>query len=730
MLRKQKPEGGAAGGSSKQTTSILYRLDLESTRLVRIAKARHYQALAVSPSGRFVAVASGKKLIVWSDGTTLRKFEHDQEITTVDFHPTASYLAYGDNLGRISLLYYMTGGAGADGHHTPLTSTLHWHSHRVAALKFTADGEQLLSGGEESVLVVWHLQSRQKSFLPRLGAEIGSLQLSPDGQLYAVGLVDNSVKVVAAANLAIKQTVEGMRFVNVQVNVRRRPTRMAYEPHRNQLAFFGPRFVQFWSLDQNAHAGDVEVTPRNRISRTETKELVDAEVTHAAFSGDATWMATVDVRDDKEFPVDIYLKFWEWDASSQSWTLNTRIDFPHGSGRVSSLAFNPTRGATTLVTTGEDKQFRVWTLRSAGVTEGEGETTFWACAATGDYKGRTCKSVSFSLDGSLFSVAHDEQVTLWDSTSLALRTVLSHPSTSSTLSGALFCGRGSRYLVGWSRQQVHVWDLLSCSLVRNLDVVADGISTDPYNDRFAVLGRRRVEGSGRDIGMLYIYETKGTAPAIEHEMASGLRAVDFVKPKGDGNVHLVALDRTGSVHSLRERMGEAAAAATLQELAEATNKASLEFKAPKLFSALAGRVVGTAGTEGDQGATSLLAHNTQALRSNGAELLDVPNYLLPGLASIFDTFASGLISLRPIDPVLPSFSSSSSSGDVDQGSAREQKERRSNGVAGANGPVDVEMDDVSAEEDDYSFLNDLFHRQKIKGDGPSETGKGSRKKKS
>jgi WD40 repeat protein len=211
VVRKHKK--AEAGGAQKKssTTSVLYRLDLHATNLVRVAKARHYEAMAVSPTGRFVAVASGKKLLLCGidgSGSSERTFTHDLDITTIDFHPTASYLAYGDTNGRISLLYFMTG---TDGQ-APLTSVMHWHAHKVATLRFTSDGEQLLSGGEESVLVVWHLQSRQKSFLPRLGSEVASLQMSPDGQMYGVGLADNSVKIVMASNLAVKQSVEGMRF--------------------------------------------------------------------------------------------------------------------------------------------------------------------------------------------------------------------------------------------------------------------------------------------------------------------------------------------------------------------------------------------------------------------------------------------------------------------------------------------------------------------------------------
>lgn len=208
VLKSKKPVASDIV-PGKQTTCVVYRLDLDTNKLSKITKAKHFQTLAVNPTGKLVAIAAGKKLLLWNAAdNSVRKFPHDQEISVIDFHPTAAYLAYGDQMGRILLLYYNSGAEGQ----APVASTLHWHAHRVGALRFALDGEQLLSGGEESVLVVWHLQTRQKSFLPRLGAEIAALETSPDGTLIAIGLADGSVKVVTISNLTILQSIEGMRF--------------------------------------------------------------------------------------------------------------------------------------------------------------------------------------------------------------------------------------------------------------------------------------------------------------------------------------------------------------------------------------------------------------------------------------------------------------------------------------------------------------------------------------
>lgn len=51
-------------------------------------------------------------------------------------------------------------------------------------------------GGEEAVLVVWQLATGAQSFLPRLGAPIERLEISPDAKTYAVAHSDNAIRLV------------------------------------------------------------------------------------------------------------------------------------------------------------------------------------------------------------------------------------------------------------------------------------------------------------------------------------------------------------------------------------------------------------------------------------------------------------------------------------------------------------------------------------------------------
>jgi len=91
-------------------------------------------------------------------------------------------------------------------------------------------------------------------------------------------------------------------------------------------------------------------------------------------------MATVDVRDgNRDSRTEVYLKFWSWNTKTGVWTLNTRIDKPHGDKKISSVVFNPCQVddmPLQMVTVGDDGIVKVWKVRSREMKNGEREGTF------------------------------------------------------------------------------------------------------------------------------------------------------------------------------------------------------------------------------------------------------------------------------------------------------------------------------------------------------------------
>ncbi|PFH35935.1 WD domain, G-beta repeat-containing protein [Besnoitia besnoiti] len=232
-------------------------------------------AFCASASGNFVVVASGKRLLVFSrELGRLLLLRHVDRLVQVSVHPTDDFVVAGDRIGRILIFYCLndvaaflsaglevaaqedaaeplspasrrlpaplhlssalqpaSAGAAAASKRTAAASSpsslspliLHWHAHAVTSLAFSADGVVLLSGGEEGVLVLWHVrQAFQKQFLPRLGAPVLHIAAqaraadgadprgSRDDERVAVSCADNSLKLIDLVHFQVSRVIQGL----------------------------------------------------------------------------------------------------------------------------------------------------------------------------------------------------------------------------------------------------------------------------------------------------------------------------------------------------------------------------------------------------------------------------------------------------------------------------------------------------------------------------------------
>jgi NET1-associated nuclear protein 1 (U3 small nucleolar RNA-associated protein 17) len=92
---------------------------------------------------------------------------------------------------------------------TDKNTSLHWHSHAVGSLKFSSDGDYLISGGKEAVLVIWQLESGEKKYLPRLGSSISFITSSFNDSHYAISCEDNSIKIVSGTSFQVVKAMQG-----------------------------------------------------------------------------------------------------------------------------------------------------------------------------------------------------------------------------------------------------------------------------------------------------------------------------------------------------------------------------------------------------------------------------------------------------------------------------------------------------------------------------------------
>ena len=298
---------------------------------------------------------------------------------------------------------------------------LHWHRNAVLAVKWSRDGNYIISGGQETVLVMWQLDTGQKETLPHLGAPIEGLVVSPGGSCYGIRLADNSVMILSTSELRPLFSIAGIQapaavrgqpalpFVATIDQSYRISSRVELScpacicPSRpGQILLGVPPFTSSRvpelrprnnSYLQTFDVGSTHQISRQALARTnvsnlnmgpESNTIEEPNVTQIITSCDGQWLATVDewmppakdlaslaFNSDREheerlFRQEIYLKFWSWDNESKIWELVSRIDNPHASqlgnvyegGRVLALAADP--DSVGFSTFGEDGALKAW----------------------------------------------------------------------------------------------------------------------------------------------------------------------------------------------------------------------------------------------------------------------------------------------------------------------------------------------------------------------------------
>ena len=225
-------------------------------------------------------------------------------------------------------------------------------------------------------------------------------------------------------------------------------------PRKNQIVLNGvPGTLQFFNPFADRHILELEVAPRNRISKDD--QIIDANVSHVAFSSDGLWMGTIDERDDGQFQREVYLKFWSYDINSASFCVNSRIELHHDE-KITSLDVSVCDSRSPLaVTCSLDSKFKIWELKTVK------DTQFWICRSTGSYKNTPAKHAVFSSDGSVLAVAYDHVVVLFDPLNCTINTVLAYSPKDVEIRQLCFSSV-DHYLYVRGSTWIYVWDLLTC----------------------------------------------------------------------------------------------------------------------------------------------------------------------------------------------------------------------------------------------------------------------------
>lgn len=467
--------------------------------------------------------------------------------------PTIS-LALGTSEGQIHLYADILSVFNNQTHHNlPAPRILHWHREAVNAVKFSQDGNYLISGGSETVLVLWQLETGRKQFLPHLTSEIGRIVVSPKGDRYAVQLGDNSIMVLSTSELKPVAHFAGLQ--QLESDEGRAAAAVLHPRDGNKLLLtvpstsseFSRPFLQTFDLRTSRHMAKQALTRNSATDFNlgpERTPILPPDVTHLSISHDGTWLATVDewmppasdllhladdeegVEEERRKRREVYLKFWLWDQKQELWTLSTRVDAPHaradstllGAGKVFKLVRDPRRAG--FATIGEDGDVALWRperktrhgvqldealeWRCARMIGLPGASPIWNEEEGVHERGVSTACLAYSEDGSLLAasmthpgVAGDEPAIIhfFDTDTgrtAGLKSFAFHPAGFADLAFL------DRFLVAASLDFVEVWDLVSQRLVQRHKLeMRDGVppllAVSPADGSFAVVvGGRKV----------------------------------------------------------------------------------------------------------------------------------------------------------------------------------------------------------------------------------------------
>ena len=100
--------------------------------------------------------------------------------------------------------------------------------------------------------------------------------------------------------------------------------------------------------------------------------------------------STNNLADEQRKRREVYLKFWQWSKTAETWELVSRVDAPHtmapencGAGRIFDLVVDPSSHAFSTI--GEDSTVRIWrpktrTRDGIAVRGKDGEALVsWSC---------------------------------------------------------------------------------------------------------------------------------------------------------------------------------------------------------------------------------------------------------------------------------------------------------------------------------------------------------------
>ncbi|PVZ98134.1 hypothetical protein BB558_005266 [Smittium angustum] len=434
--------------------------------------------LEITPDGEHLVVMSDSHVytIDIKTKTLINRIDFYATLVSMAINPKSnSEISVGDENGIIHFCQRVF-----DPNTKPIKSSVHWHSSSVNALEYTKDGNYLLSGGIEAVLVFWQLSTLKRDFLPRLGGKIAAIRVSGKDNLIGLTLLNNSVSVIEFETKKPISLVSGLQCNESTPSI-------AINPNSPLITTTGiPGMLQNYDLVNDKHINNLEVVSYNRIS-TNTK-LAVPEITHYGYSNNGTWLLTAEKKQIGGLSI-CTLKFWIEDSYGKSFNLNTKINMPHMTNPVVDVAIHSSESKTASATcvTCDENSIKLWRF----IISADGGSWQNVKQTLQLFRSKTdsIKRISFSNDGSVLLVSTNQEKLYFIDifTMEQLSDPVYVPSNASKLHEFFFAGKNSEYILFCSDKSLQIMDSVSfnirfhLALPKNFDFIRCCVSQSKFS---------------------------------------------------------------------------------------------------------------------------------------------------------------------------------------------------------------------------------------------------------
>ncbi|GMM31503.1 Nan1 protein [Martiniozyma asiatica (nom. inval.)] len=445
----------------------------------------NFSLLAQFPSTSNYAISNNNRSLVFLNAITheLSVFCFDDSLENQLQNFTCSYLhktpisrvaisnnvdapqvALASSSGTIQLLYINPN------KQTSNQRVLKWHINQPFALDFTHDGQYLISGGSEKVLVFWNIVTEKQQFLPRLNGSIVDIIVSEATPfLYGIilGLIDGESQflILGSTDLISKLDVSSPRIFNGNNQLPRQllmenknpidPNQLIdpklgsvyknlqkdvkfytknsgkhykfkyshdfqskFLPHpiTNNLYIPTGAHVQIYNTVKPSASTMMSIAPLvQQYGKVGNEQKIkDPVVTDIKFTHNANWLISLDVETRGEVEDNVgkfesieTLRFWKSTSTDDEFTLQTKIIQPHSS-KITCIAIAPKAyfNGEAIATVDDKGSVKLWRPNSNSWTLRK----FHSSNSTqlGIKKSLCC----WSPDGSIIAVVNGGKVSL------------------------------------------------------------------------------------------------------------------------------------------------------------------------------------------------------------------------------------------------------------------------------------------------------------------------------